>query len=63
MTFSSGAVHDAHSLASHVPTGLIFVPSIDGLSHSPAEATKDEDVVAGANTLLQTILIMTERMQ
>jgi N-carbamoyl-L-amino-acid hydrolase len=62
MTFSSGAVHDAHSLAPHVPSGLIFVPSVGGLSHSPEEATKDEDVVAGANTLLHTMLSLAERM-
>jgi N-carbamoyl-L-amino-acid hydrolase len=61
MTFSSGAVHDAHSLAPYVPTGLIFVPSIKGRSHCPQEATSDEDVVAGANTLLQTMLHLTER--
>jgi len=61
ITFSSGAVHDAHSLAPHVLTGLIFVPSMGGLSHSPEEATKDEDVVAGARTLLQTILLLAER--
>jgi N-carbamoyl-L-amino-acid hydrolase len=62
MTFSSGAVHDAHSLAPQVPTGLIFVPSVGGLSHSPEEFTKDEDIVAGANTLLQTVLLLAERM-
>lgn len=62
ITFSSGAVHDAHSLAPHVPTGLIFVPSVDGLSHHPEEATRDEDVVAGANTLLQTMLLLAERI-
>jgi N-carbamoyl-L-amino-acid hydrolase len=61
MTFSSGAVHDAHSLAPFVPAGLIFVPSIDGRSHCPQEATSDEDVVAGANTLLQTMLMLAER--
>lgn len=61
MTFSSGAVHDAHSLASYVPTGLIFVPSVDGRSHCPQEATTDDDVVAGANTLLQTLLMVAER--
>jgi N-carbamoyl-L-amino-acid hydrolase len=61
MTFSSGAVHDAHSLAPHVPTGLIFVPSVGGLSHCPEEATADKDVIAGANTLLQTILFLAER--
>lgn len=62
ITFSSGAVHDAHSLAPHVPTGLIFVPSVGGVSHSPEEATADEDVVAGANTLLQTMLLLAERV-
>lgn len=62
MTFSSGAVHDAHSLAPYVPTGLIFVPSVNGQSHCPLEATKDEDVVAGANTLLHTILMTAERL-
>lgn len=61
MTFSSGAVHDAHSLAPFVPTGLIFVPSVGGRSHCPEEATTDEDVVAGANTLLQTMLMVAER--
>jgi N-carbamoyl-L-amino-acid hydrolase len=61
MTFSSGAVHDAHSLAPHVPTGLIFVPSVGGLSHCPQEFTKDEDVIAGVNTLLQTLLTLAER--
>jgi N-carbamoyl-L-amino-acid hydrolase len=61
ITFSSGAVHDAHSLAPFVPTGLIFVPSVGGLSHCPEELTKDEDVVAGADTLLQTILLLAER--
>jgi hydantoinase/carbamoylase family amidase len=63
ITFSSGAVHDAHSLAHYVPTGLIFVPSVDGLSHHPEEATKDEDVIAGANTLLLTMLSMAERIR
>lgn len=62
MTFSSGAIHDAHSLAPYVPTGLIFVPSVDGRSHCPEELTSDADVVAGTDTLLQTILILTERM-
>jgi len=61
ITFSSGAVHDAHSLASQVPTGLIFVPSVGGLSHCPEEETKDEDVIAGAKTLLETILLLAER--
>ena len=62
LTFPSGAVHDAHSLAPYVPTGLIFVPSVGGRSHTPEEMTLPDDVVAGANTLLHTMLIMAERV-
>lgn len=61
LTFPSGAVHDAHALAPHVPTGLIFVPSIDGRSHCPEEATAPEDLVAGANVLLQSVLVLAEQ--
>ncbi|MBC9718913.1 Zn-dependent hydrolase [Streptomyces sp. TRM66268-LWL] len=54
MTVSSGAGHDAQIMAAQVPTGMIFVPSCHGLSHVPEEHTKDEDLVAGADVLLQT---------
>lgn len=43
----SGAGHDAQIIAPHYPTGLIFVPSIDGISHNPAEATKMNDLIEG----------------
>ncbi len=36
--------------------GMIFVPSVNGTSHSPYEFTKWEDCVNGANVLLQTVL-------
>ena len=52
----SGAGHDAQHLARICPTGMIFVPSQDGISHSPAEFTTDDDCVRGANVLLNTIL-------
>jgi len=52
----SGAGHDAQHLARICPTGMIFVPSKDGISHSPAEYTADEDCVRGANVLLNTIV-------
>ena len=52
----SGAGHDAQMLARVCPTGMIFVPSQDGISHNPAEYTNPEDLVAGCNVLLQTIL-------
>jgi N-carbamoyl-L-amino-acid hydrolase len=52
----SGAGHDAQDLAKIGPMGMIFVPSVGGISHSPKEYTKPEDVTNGVNVLLQTIL-------
>jgi N-carbamoyl-L-amino-acid hydrolase len=52
----SGAGHDAQILAGIGPMGMIFVPSVGGISHSPLEFTKPEDVVNGANLLLQSVL-------
>jgi N-carbamoyl-L-amino-acid hydrolase len=52
----SGAGHDAQMLARVCPTSMIFVPSVDGLSHNIAEYTIRADVEAGANVLLQVIL-------
>jgi beta-ureidopropionase / N-carbamoyl-L-amino-acid hydrolase len=56
MTLSSGALHDAHSMAAVVPAGMIFVPSKSGRSHCPDEDTDPADLVAGANVLLQTVV-------
>ena len=52
----SGAGHDAQQMATIAPMGMIFVPSVDGISHSPKEFTKAEDMENGANVLLQTVL-------
>jgi beta-ureidopropionase / N-carbamoyl-L-amino-acid hydrolase len=52
----SGAGHDGQSFAKICPMGMIFVPSVNGTSHSPYEFTKWEDCVNGANVLLQTVL-------
>ncbi|WP_310633131.1 Zn-dependent hydrolase [Paraburkholderia sp.] len=52
----SGAGHDACYLARVAPTGMIFVPCIDGLSHNEAEAITPEWAEAGANVLLHAIL-------
>ena len=52
----SGAGHDAQSLAAVCPTGMIFIPSIGGISHAPQEFSRWEDCVNGANVLLQTVL-------
>jgi N-carbamoyl-L-amino-acid hydrolase len=54
----SGAGHDAQMLARVCPSGMIFVPSVNGISHNPAEHTDTEDLVAGANILLHTMLTL-----
>ena len=54
----SGAGHDAQMLARVCPTGMVFVPSHDGISHNPAEHTDAADLVAGADVLLQTMLAL-----
>jgi beta-ureidopropionase / N-carbamoyl-L-amino-acid hydrolase len=52
---TSGAGHDAQMMARIAPAAMIFVPSEQGISHSPAEHTSDQDVVAGANVLLGVV--------
>jgi N-carbamoyl-L-amino-acid hydrolase len=52
----SGAGHDAQDMTHIAPTGMIFVPSVDGVSHSPKEFTSPEDMANGANVLLMSIL-------
>jgi allantoate deiminase len=47
----SGAGHDSEVMAHHVPTAMLFVPSVEGRSHSPAEYTSLEDAVHGATVL------------
>jgi N-carbamoyl-L-amino-acid hydrolase len=53
---SSGAGHDAQMLARVCPTAMIFVPSVGGISHNPAEHTEPADLLAGAQVLLATLL-------
>ncbi|MDT7723816.1 MAG: allantoate deiminase [Actinomycetota bacterium] len=52
----SGAGHDAQIMAHLGPMAMIFVPSIGGVSHAPAEASKPEDLVLGADVLLRALL-------
>jgi len=52
----SGAGHDAQMMARLGPMGMIFVPSVGGVSHSPRELTHWDDCANGANVLLRTIL-------
>jgi N-carbamoyl-L-amino-acid hydrolase len=56
----SGAGHDAQSLAPFTDAGMIFVPSRDGVSHSPDEFSDWESCVNGANVLLRAALKMCE---
>ena len=54
----SGAGHDAQILAGVCPAGMVFVPSVKGISHNPAEFTEPDDLVAGANVLLNTVVAL-----
>jgi len=56
MRLPAMAGHDAQVVGRVAKAGMIFVPSRDGRSHSPAEFTSDEDVERGANVLLLTLL-------
>ena len=57
---TSGAGQDAQMLARICPAAMIFVPSIDGISHNPAENTRPEHLELGANVLLHTLLDLAE---
>ena len=57
---TSGAGHDAQMMSRICPTAMIFTPSVNGVSHNPAEATAAEDIMAGANVLLHTLLDLTK---
>lgn len=56
---TSGAGHDAQMIARIAPSAMIFVPSLGGISHNPREKTQDEDLVAGANMLLDVVKQIT----
>ena len=56
----SGAGHDAQMMARLCPMGMIFVPSLGGISHSPRELTSWEDCARGATVLLDTVLAIDE---
>jgi N-carbamoyl-L-amino-acid hydrolase len=52
----SGAGHDAQMLARMCPSGMIFVPSVGGVSHNYSELTKPADLEAGAAVLWDVLL-------
>jgi len=57
----SGAGHDAQDMAEIAPTGMVFVPSVGGVSHSPKEFTKTKDIANGADVLLRAILAVDKQ--
>lgn len=57
----SGAGHDAQMLARMCPAGMIFVPSVAGLSHNVAELTHSHDIAAGADVLLALLTELAEQ--
>ncbi len=61
MKLPSGAGHDAQQIARLCPMGMIFVPSVGGISHSPRELTTWDDCARGANVLLGTVLELDAR--
>ena len=61
MALPSGAGHDAQQIAKIAPMGMIFVPSVGGISHSPRELTSWDDCAHGADVLLRTVLELDQR--
>ena len=58
---TSGAGHDAQMLARICPSGMVFVPSVGGISHNPAEHTQAQDLIAGCDVLLATLVELSEQ--
>ena len=56
LVLPSGAGHDAQDMAHLGPIGMIFIPSVGGISHAPKEFSRPADIENGANVLLQTVL-------
>jgi N-carbamoyl-L-amino-acid hydrolase len=61
MRLPSGAGHDAQAIATLGPMGMIFVPSVDGVSHSPRELSRWNEIAQGADVLMATILDLDTR--
>ena len=57
----SGAGHDAQAIASITPAAMVFVPSVNGVSHAPAEYSTPEDCANGAQVLLNAVLLADGR--
>lgn len=60
MTLPSGATHDAKHMAELCPSGMIFIPCRDGISHSDREHASAPDMIQGANILLASIVRLAD---
>ncbi len=61
VSLPSGAGHDAQAIAAVTPAAMVFVPSVGGISHAPAEYTTPEDCANGAQVLLNALLLADAR--
>ncbi|MCC6194511.1 MAG: M20 family metallo-hydrolase [Burkholderiales bacterium] len=61
MDILSSAGHDARFLHAVCPTGMIFIPCKDGISHNPRESVKKEDLAAGARVLVEVLAALATR--
>ncbi len=57
----SGAAHDAQALAKHMPTGMLFIPSMGGVSHDFGEDSLEADIVLGCEVLEDAALRLLGR--
>ncbi len=57
----SGAFHDSLIMTSVFPTGMIFVPSVGGISHARGEFTREEDIQKGLQVLLNTVMTLDQK--
>ncbi|MCM3745370.1 M20 family metallo-hydrolase [Sporosarcina luteola] len=57
----SGGGHDANNIATIAPTGMVFIPCKDGVSHSVEEFASEEDIEKGVNVLLNVVLKLAQQ--
>ena len=58
----SFAGQDSQNMAKVAPMGMIFIPSKDGISHSPKEYSSPEDIANGAEVLYRAVLLLDQRL-
>jgi len=59
LTMHSGAAHDTMCVAARVPSAMVFVPCLDGISHHPAEHAEPADAALAAEIMLNAIVALT----